>query len=80
MKKTGCWTYKSEKKNQVSTVKKIWVDATLKKSKVELYKTFWVVPFKSLLRVQIKRAIMKIMNMYVIFFIYLIKGVSYEKI
>ena len=42
----------------MSTLKKIWVDATLKKSKVAPYKDlgrFYRVPFKSLLRVQIKR-------------------------
>jgi hypothetical protein len=30
LKKVGCFTYKSEK-NQVSTLKKIWVDDNLKK-------------------------------------------------
>ena len=56
LKKVGCHTYKSEK-NQVSTLKKIWVDATLKKSQVAPYKNlgrFYRVPFKSFLRVQIK--------------------------
>ena len=41
----------------MSTLKKIWVDATLKKSQVAPYKNlgrFYRVPFKSLLIVQIK--------------------------
>ena len=62
MKKVGCHTYKSEK-NQVSNLKKIWVDATLKKSQVEPYKNvgrFYRAPFKSLLRVQIKQIIKSI--------------------
>ena len=45
---------------QAATLKKIWVEATLKKSQVAPYKNlgrFYRVPFKSLLRVQIKRAI-----------------------
>ena len=44
---------------QAATLKKIWVEATLKKSQVAPYKNlgrFYRVPFKSLLRVQIKRA------------------------
>ena len=52
------YTYKSEK-DQVSTLKKIWVDAILKKSQDAPYKNFgrfYKVPFKSLLRVKIKRA------------------------
>ena len=58
LKKVRCHTYKSEK-NQVSTLKKIWVDASQKKSQVPPYKKlgrFYRVPFKSLLRVQIKWA------------------------
>ena len=57
MKKVGCHTYKSEK-IKVSTLKKIYVDATLKKFQVEPDKNmgrFYRVPFKSLFRVQIKR-------------------------
>ena len=58
LKKAGCHTSKSEK-NQVSTLKKIWLDATLKKISGGMppYKnlgTFFRVPFKSLLKVQIK--------------------------
>ena len=58
LKKVGCHTYKSEKKS-CELPKKIWVDAyTLKKSQVAPYKNlgrFCRVPFKSLLRVQIRR-------------------------
>ena len=45
---------------QAATLKKIWVEANLKKSQVAPYKNlgkFYRVPFQSLLRVQIKRAI-----------------------
>ena len=45
---------------QAATLKKIWVEATVQKSQVATYKNlgrFYRVPFKSLLRVQIKRAI-----------------------
>ena len=41
------------------TLKKIWVEPTLKKSQVAPYKNlgrFYKVPFKSLFKVQIKRA------------------------
>ena len=44
---------------QAATLKKIWVEGTLKKSQVAPYENlgrFYSVPFKSLLRVQIKRA------------------------
>ena len=51
-------TYKSEK-NQPSTLKKIWVDATLKNLRWHPIK-IWV-DFKSLLRVQIKRANIKVL-------------------
>ena len=46
---------------QAATLKKIWVEATLNKSQVAPYKNldrFYRIPFKSLLRVQIKRASM----------------------
>ena len=59
LKKVGCHTYKSEKINQVSTLKKNWVDATPKKFQVAPYKKlgrFYRAAFKSLLRVQIKQA------------------------
>ena len=42
---------------QAATLKKIWVEATVKKPQVAPYKNlgrFYRVPFKSLLRVQIK--------------------------
>ena len=45
---------------QAATLKNIWVEATLKKYQVAPYKNlgrFYRVPFKSLFRVQIKRAI-----------------------
>ena len=44
---------------QANTLKKIWVEGTLKKSLVAPYKNlgiFYLVSFKSLIRVQIKRA------------------------
>ena len=50
----------NQKKNHMSTLKKIWVDATLKKSQVAPYKNlgiFYRVPYKPLLKVQIKRLI-----------------------
>ena len=59
LKKAGCHTYKSEKKSGEHP-KKIWVDATVKKYQVAPYKNmgrFYRVPFKSILRVQIKWAI-----------------------
>ena len=45
---------------QATTLKKIWVEATIKRSQVAPYKNMgrcYRVPFKSLLRVQIKQAI-----------------------
>ena len=57
LKQVGCHTCKAEK-NQVSILQKIWVDPTLKKSQVVPYKNldrFYRLPFKSVLRVQIKR-------------------------
>ena len=57
LKKVGYHTYKSEKKSGEHP-EKIWVDATLKKSQVAPKKYlggFYRVPFKSLLRVQIKQ-------------------------
>ena len=42
---------------QAATLKKIWVEATLKNSQLTLYKNLYRVLFKPLLRVQIKQAI-----------------------
>ena len=50
---------------QAATLKTIWVEATVQKSQVATYKNlgrFYRVPFKSLLRVQIKRAMSKDSN------------------
>ena len=50
---------------QAATRKKIWVEATVQKSQVATYKNlgrFYRVPFKSLLRVQIKRTMSKDSN------------------
>ena len=59
MKKLGVILI-NQQKNKVRTLKKIWVEATLKKSQVAPYKNlvrFYRAPFKSLLRLQIKRVI-----------------------
>ena len=54
-------------------MQKIRIDATLKKSQVALYKNlgrFYRVPFKSLLRVQIKRV--TVLHIFFSFFLYIV--------
>ena len=73
----------NQKKNQVTTLKKIWVDATIKKSQVARYKNlggFYRVPFKSLLRVQIKQVKEKscwLFEILITFFLSFIQAVAW---